>query len=316
MRWFWPASVRARGRARHARLAALLLAPLLLSGCMRPEGRELARVRLSGAQIATELVESWLGSAVAQRFDVQKSFPVYLSQHGFEALRERRCDVACTDRRIGPVELREFGDRKLVGLRIAFYGYALYVNRQNPLDSVFARHVGLLFEGKVHDWKELATTPIPSLSGPIALYGPEKSSRGGMVLSPLARIWFDQPAWKTLESDAEIIRRVAADPAALGFATIGYDNDQVRYLGLRMERSAAPAFPSLEEIESERYGLAKVIYIYYESPASRDVGAVRDYLMSEAGRRAIESTGMWAIAADRASVDETTAAAAPRASPQ
>ena len=106
------------------------------------------------------------------------------------------------------------------------------------------------------------------------------------------------PTWEALESDAEIVRAVADDPSALGFAAIGLDTD-VRYLGLRMVRGVRPSLPSLEEIESERYGLAKVIYLYYRSPPTPAVQAALDYLDSDSGRAAIEATDVWPFPASR-----------------
>ena len=77
-------------------------------------------------------------------------------------------------------------------------------------------------------------------------------------------------------------------------------NDQdVRYLGLRMRRTDPPAFPSLEEIESERYGLAKVIYVYLPADPSPTAVLAIDFLLSEAGRRAIESTDLWPVPRER-----------------
>ncbi|HUU97295.1 MAG TPA: substrate-binding domain-containing protein, partial [Phycisphaerae bacterium] len=210
-----------------------------------------------------------------------------------------RCDVACTDRPIEPRELRRFGDQQIEGYRVAFYGFALYVHPENPLDSIFAKHIKLLFQKKITDWKTLGGT-----EGPITLYGPRKATRGGMILMQQARIWFAEPTWIALDSDAEIVEQVAADPTALGFASIGFDQN-VRYLGIRMERTSPPAFPSLEEIESERYGLAKVIYVYFDSPPNPAPQAVLDYLFSERGRTAIESTNVWPIGRERAALPQT-----------
>jgi phosphate transport system substrate-binding protein len=258
-------------------------------------------VRLAGAQIPVELVESWLHEANSPAFVTTQVTPVYLSQHGFENLARGECDLACTDRTITPRELEQFGDHPVRGQRVAFYGYALYVHPSNPLDSVFARHIRLIFQKRIKDWSELGGDAIPQLEGPIRLYGPPKSTRAGMVLSPLANIWFAEPTWEVLDSDAEVAAKVAEDPLALGFASIGHDQ-QVRYLGLRMERRSAPSFPSLEEIESERYGLAKLIYVYYTEPPSPAVQAVLDFLFSDAGQAAIEGTDLWAVPPDRASV--------------
>ncbi len=276
-----------------------LLGPLIaVGGCRTTAPRPAFGIRLGGAQIATELVASWLGEAEDYRFVVEQVGPVYLSQHGFQNLRDGDCDIACTDRLITPREQAEFDERGLQGYRVAFYGFALYVHPDNPLDSVYAGHLELLFQHKLTDWRELGTP----YEGPIRLIGPEKSTRGGTILMRQANIWLDQPTWEPLESDLAIIDAVAADPLALGFASIGFDRD-VRYLGLRMRRTAPPAFPSLEEIESERYGLAKVIYVYLPADARPAAEKALEYLFSADGRAAMESTRVWAIPRERAAVE-------------
>jgi ABC-type phosphate transport system substrate-binding protein len=266
-----------------------------------PPGPPSVQVSLAGAQISVELVESWLHEAKTRGFAVTQVSPVYLSQHGFENLARGECDLACTDRPITARELEPFGERPVQGRRVAFYGFALYVNPSNPLDAIFSKHVRLIYQKRIKDWAELAGDRIPELQGPISLYGPGKSTRGGMLLSPIANLWFGEPTWQVLDSDAEIVAKVAEDPLALGFASIGYD-EGVRYLGLRLERQSPPVFPSLEAIEAERYGLAKLIYVYYFDPPSPAVQAVLDYLFSDEGRRAIEATDLWSVLPDRAPV--------------
>jgi phosphate transport system substrate-binding protein len=259
------------------------------------------QISLAGAQISVELVESWLHDSRSQGFATTQISPVYMSQHGFENLARGECDLACTDRPITSRELEQFGDRRIEGRRVAFYGYALYVHPSNPLDAIFSKHVRLVFQKRIKDWAELAGDKLPELQGPINLYGPGKSTRGGMILGPIANIWFAEPTWTVLNSDAEIVAKVAEDPLGLGFASIGYE-EGVRYLGLRMERQGSPVFPSLEAIEAERYGLAKLIYLYYVAPPNPAATAVLDYLSSDDGRRAIESTDLWSIAPDRSVV--------------
>jgi len=271
------------------------LAALASAGCAAPDAGPALRLRLAGAQIATELVESWLSAAPRGRFRTERVQPVYLSQHGFDHLRDRACDVACVDRRVTPRELSEFAGEPIEGQRIAFYGFGLYVNRQNPLDSIFAGHLKLLFQRTLVDWNELGAG-----DGPIRLCGPQKPTRGGTVLMRQARILVASPTWEAMDSDAEIIAAVAADPLALGFAGLGRDGGDVRYVGLRMQRSGAPVLPSLEAIESERYGLAKVLYVYFRSPATEACQAMIDFLLSDAGRRAIESTNVWPVDPRRA----------------
>lgn len=240
-----------------------------------------------------ELVQSWLAESSDVRFVTERVNPVYLSQHGFQNLRDGACDLACVDRTIGTTERPEFAAPPQAW-RIAYYGFGLYVHPDNPTDSIYAGHFKSLLRGTMTDWKE-----VGPWEGKVRVLGPRKSTRGGQALMQQAQIWFADPTWEALESDAEIIREVAADPTALGFASIGYDRD-VRYLGLRMERNGRPAFPSIEEIERDDYGLAKLIYLYAASPPSPGVDAAVKFLQSEAGHEAIRRTGLRPISAERA----------------
>lgn len=254
-------------------------------------------LKLAGAQIPVELVESWLRSSRSHRFITERVQPVAWSDAGFEHLQRGECDIACTDRRLAEREIGKYGDREIRGYRVAFYGYGLYVHPDNPLDSIFAGHLKLLLRGKITDWKELGAH-----EGPIRMIGPQKSTRGGFILMRQAGLWFDEPTWETMDSDAEIAAAVAADPTALGFASIGFD-DGARYLGLRMRRDGPPAFPSLEEIEAERYGLAKVIYVYAPADGGENADAVLDFLYSEQARAEMESTDVWQIPRERGPVE-------------
>lgn len=255
------------------------------------------RISLSGAQIPVELVESWLGNARVPHFEVERVLPVFVSQNGFEKLLRGKCDLACTDRPIGPQEQEDPEAGRLVGLKVAFYAYALYVNPANPLDAIYAGHLGLVFKQSVTDWKQLGSVG----EGPIHLHGPRKATRGGEVLMRQTKVIFDAANWEVHETDAEIVAAVRNDPLGLGFAGVGYDQG-ARYLGLRMERNEKPMMPSRDDIEGDRYGLAKVIYVYYTDPPNPSVSAVLDHLFSESGRKSIESTGCWQIPRGRAAV--------------
>ncbi len=256
-------------------------------------------ITLAGSQIAVEAVDNWLAAAPTHHFAIKKTWPMRYSQDGFDNLARGQCDLACADRLLNDREIDQFGQQPVAGRRIAFYGYALYVHHTNKLDAIFAGHLEMVLQQRITDWHELAGDAIPDLQGPINVYGLSKSTRAGMQLSHMARVWFNKPTWTVLDTDAEVIDRVARDPLALGFASLGYD-DGVRYLGLRMQRTAPAALPSLEKIESERYGLAKVIYVYYLDPPSPQVQATLDYLASDAGQAAISASDFWPIAPDRA----------------
>ncbi|MBK8913334.1 MAG: hypothetical protein IPM64_01830 [Phycisphaerales bacterium] len=292
---FHPRRFTARARASTLAFSAALL--LSCTGC-GGSATQTRSLRLGGAQIPLEFVQGWLERSREPAFHVTRAEPVYLSQHGFRALARGDCDIACTDRPLVASELEQFGANPPVGRRIGFYGYALYVNEANRIDSIFAGHIELLFKRRILDWSELGGD-----AGAITLLGPGKGTRGGVLLARQAGVWFSDPTWIALDSDAAVIQRVRDDPLALGFAGVGLDGDGVRYLGLRMERRGEPVFPSIEAIEQDRYGLAKVIYVYWREPAPAAVETAVSYLFSDAGQAALQRTDIWPIPAERSAVE-------------
>jgi phosphate transport system substrate-binding protein len=262
---------------------------LLCTGC-NTGGAQTVHLSVAGSQVAVELVSSWLDDAGSGCFDVTRG-RTYQSDAGFQALQRGEADLACADRAITPRELEPFGEHKPVGHAIAFYGYGLYVNVENTVDSILAAHLSMVYRGQVGGWAPLGGAEVP-----IGLYGPPKGSRGGELLARQAGIWFDEPKWRVLETPEAIVAAVAADPGGLGFAPLGYDDESVRYLGLRMSPTSEPVLPSLEAIGSGRYGFAKVIYVYTRSPTDPRAQAVIDYLHSPGGVEAIRSTDLHPMA--------------------
>jgi phosphate transport system substrate-binding protein len=273
-----------------------LLATLAIAGCQGPS-TPTYEVRVAGAQVPTDFVASWLADADDPRFAVEKLWPMRYSQDGFEKLRSGAADLACTDRPLTSRERATLDDVPIVGKRVAFFGYGLYVHPDNPVDAVFAKHLELILQGELTDWSELLGDAAP-FSGPIHVYGQGKSSRSGLQLAQMARIFFDKPSWRVVTSDEEVIANVRDDPLALGFADIGYDQG-VRYLGLRMERAGPAALPSVEAIAAERYGLAKVIYLYHRDPLTPAVRAALDYLASDAAAAELRAMQVWPLPRER-----------------
>ncbi len=282
-------------------LAALLSA----AGCQTTERTPVYALTLAGAQISTDLVASWLDMSEQAEFVVTKRWPLRHAQDGFHALATGECDLACVDRRPGEKERTAFGDQPIGGRRLGIRGLALYVHDQNRLDAIFAGHLRMILRGDVTTWEPLAGDQIPDLTGQIRLYARGKDTLAGMQLAQMAGIFMATPPWTVCESDAEVVARVWEDPAALGFAAIGYDGDGVRYLGLRMERAGDAAFPSLEEIEAERYGLAQVIQVYFAQPPSAAVEAALEYLRSDVARARMAATEVFAIPVERSAFTVT-----------
>ncbi len=282
--------MRACVQRRRGLLAGLFGILALAGGCA--PGREIHAIRLSGGQIPTDLVDTWLGQCKDPVFRLSRVGPSAFSIDGFERLAAGECDLACVDRPLTPRELADFPTTP-IGRRVGYYGFALYVHPSNPVDSLFAKHLKMILRGQISDWSEIGGD-----AGPIRMLGPQRATRGGRLLLGQAGIFFDKEPWQALQPDTAIVDAVAGDPLALGFAAVGYDGS-ARYLGLRLEREGEAVLPSLEAIEADRYPFAKVIYVYHRADAGANVEEAVRFLFSPAGRAALDRAGISPIPFER-----------------
>lgn len=271
--------------ARHWALsvAVLIIALLPLAGCAGPS-RPRHDLRLAGAQIPVELVESWLKRADQARFRVER-VTFTQSATGFEALLDGRCDLACTDRPPDPREMEAFTGRDLRRAALAYYAYALYVHPSNPVDQIFVRDVRKIFGREVTGWDALGGAP-----GAIHLYGPPKDSRGGLQLAQISGAFFGR-GWTVCESDEELLAAVAADPLALAFGRAGLGG-ALRPLAIEMRKGDPPIPPTPVNLAGDRYPLTKMIYVYWLEPPAPAATAAVEFLMSPIGQAAIRDTDL------------------------
>ncbi|SMC22595.1 phosphate ABC transporter substrate-binding protein, PhoT family [Desulfacinum hydrothermale DSM 13146] len=203
---------------------------------------------------------------------------------GIKQVGEGLVDIGNSGRRPTDQEISAYGLRLH---RWAVDGVAAVVHPENPVRSLTSRQVQDIFAGRVTNWKEVG--------GPdraIHVFTRDEASGTRHVF------WKKALGKGAIRKDADVVpsngamkTAVATDPAAIGYISVGYVDETVQALALDGVE------PSLENVRSGRYPVARGLYSNTKGQPSALAQAFLDLLFAPEGRRIIASKGY--IPADR-----------------
>lgn len=276
-----------RGRA----AAAALLGALIVwaPSSLFAETNETA-VRIAGSTRMASLLEP-----LARKYeDAHPGVTVKLegegSATGVARVAQAAADVAALARPITHDELqrlRHVLQTEPVGIPIAMDAVVFFVHPSNPLDGLTTEQIAALMSQKITLWRELG---VPWEDRPIAKLGlpPGSGSRGVLQTKMLGGHGFssDIVPWK---STREVVIRVGAAPASLGFGGLG-ERDGVRLLALVPAGGGDAVSPTPENIQSMRYPLAHYLYLYFPGQPQGEARRFLSFVLSPEGQKLIQQS--------------------------
>jgi phosphate transport system substrate-binding protein len=169
----------------------------------------------------------------------------------------------------------------LTAVVVARDGIAVVVNPSNPVSNLSMTQIRDVFTGKIVSWKSLggADKPITVVSRE-AGSGTRSSFEkivGGISLTKDAVVQ---------DSNGTIRETVANDANAVGYLSHGLINEKIK--ALTVEGKAA----EIEEMISGAYPLVRPIYFLTKGAPSGAMKEFIDYVLSDAGQKAIKADGL------------------------
>ena len=223
---------------------------------------------------------------------------------GPAALLEDRANIVPMSRPLTPGEVRSFKDKygyPPTEIKVAADALAIYVAKKNPvpgltlgqLDGIFsqAQRAGA---GSIETWGQVGLTGDWA-SLPIALYGygPEE----GAYQIFRQQVLHDSPfrlALRVEGGGSSIVQGVAADPGAIGFASIFFACKAVRVVPLAGADGRFYA-PTAENVRSGNYPLCRFLYICVNKPPRQPFGGPAAeflrFLLSREGQQLVAAAG-------------------------
>ena len=268
-----------------------------------------------GASTATHLVARFAAEFRKIYPDVTLQVTASPISIGPSALLEGRADLVPMSRPFTPEEVQSFNKKygyPPTEIKVAADALAIYVGKKNPvpgltlgqLDGIFsqAQRTGT---SSIETWGQLGLTGEWD-DLPITLYGygPEE----GAYRIFRQQVLHDNPFRLSLRVEgggSSIVQGVAADPAAIGFASVSFACKAVRVVPLAGADGRFYA-PTAQSVRSHDYPLGRFLYICVNKPPRQPFGGPAAeflrLLLSREGQQLVAAAGN--IPLDAATVNE------------
>jgi phosphate transport system substrate-binding protein len=213
---------------------------------------------------------------------------------GFAALQDQTTDLCDASRKAKAVEIenciKAFNARP-TEYKVALDGLSVYVNNDNPVNSLTVAQLTDIFTGKITNWKEVG--------GPnqtITLYSRENSSGSYEFFKEniLKGHDFSDKA-QTMPGTAALLQAVNKDKGGIGYGGVAYGVG-TKHLAIKHDEFSPAIDPTQENILKGKYPLWRYLYVYV-NPA-RDHGEIGSYLnwiRSNEGQEKVSQVGYFPL---------------------
>jgi len=196
----------------------------------------------------------------------------------------------------------QFG-HKPTTLRSALDSLAVYVNKDNPLeslslpqvDSIFSKTRALGHKEAIATWGQVGLTGAWA-SRPISLYGRNSASGTYGFFKEHALGNGDyRDEVKEQPGSASVVQGVTEDVGGIGYSGIGYRTSGVKPLSLAPKAGAAAVAPTPANVYNGSYPLARFLYVYINKDPDKPLDPLLrefvKFIFSKEGQEAVLKDG-------------------------
>lgn len=197
---------------------------------------------------------------------------------GIKQLCEGLIDIGNTGRFPTPDEIRRCN---LKVFKIAVDGIGVIVNPGRKLNNFTKEQLVAVFSGEITNWK--------TLGGPDATFNvytrdAESGTRKVFWKKGLGKAKITKKA-NFVNSNAAMKTMIANDPFGIGYISLGVADSSVKLL------ATDGAFPSIENVQSGRYKIARGLYMNTRGKPEALARAFISYMLSPEGQALVKKHG-------------------------
>jgi phosphate transport system substrate-binding protein len=257
----------------------------------KPEGEEKKQTTITekGSDTMILLCQKWAEKFGASHPDIQIQATGGGSGTGISALINNTTDIATASRPMKPAErdqVKAKFNTEVVEIPVARDAIAIYVSKDNPVDSLTMAQLKGIYLGQIKNWKEVGG---PDAS--IILYGRENSSGTYEFFKEHVLDKADFPAnTQTLQGTAAIVSAVGKDPKGIGYGGAAYTASGVKQVKLAGAKGGA-MIPTPENVKDNSYALSRNLYFYLRDKPSGALKTYIDWVIGAEGQAAVTEAG-------------------------
>jgi phosphate transport system substrate-binding protein len=285
-----------------SRSKAAWLAPaaaLAIAACGGGRSSQPARtvIQNKGSDTMVNVAQVWAEEYRKAAPDVEVEVSGGGSGVGIAALIRGTIDIANSSRDIKPSESEQAQKntgKPTKGFIVGFDALAVYVHKDNPLAEISFEQLSEIYaeNGKVTRWSELGVK-IPGASDDTVVRVSRQSSSGTYEFfreHALANKDFRLGS-RDLNGSKEVVELVGSTPTAIGYSGMGYATPGVKMLKVAHSKTEPPVAPTVAAVHDKSYPLARSLHLYTLGEPQGAVKAYIDWILSEAGQKAVQDSG-------------------------
>jgi phosphate transport system substrate-binding protein len=261
-----------------------------------------------GASTTTNLVARVAAEFRRMYPDVELQITASLTSIGPSALMEGRADIVPMSRPLAPEEVQAFVAKHgypPTEIKVAADALAIYVEKRNPLPGLTLEQLNGIFSRTqrqggswIETWGQLGLTGEWT-DRPITLYGYSPEDGASEVFQQ--QVLDGGPFRLSVRVEgggSSIVQGVAADPGAIGYASIFFACKRVRAVPLAGADGHFYA-PTTDNVRSHQYPLSRFLYVCVNKPPRQPFGGpaaefVR-FLLSREGQQVVADGGNFSL---------------------
>ena len=267
----------------------------VLVSCSTQQGKNVnAGMQIKGSDTIVNLVQVW-----AEKFSqIHDGTNVGVTGGGtgtgFAALLNNTCDIAMASRQVEENEINLAKKQNITYKEfiVGLDGLAVLVNKNNPINDITIDQLRDIFMAKITNWKE-----IGGEDRPIVLLSRESNSGTHMFFKETVIRLNDinskdefSPKALLMPSSQAIVDEIYQNPNAIGYAGIGFMNDQTKAISVAAQNSIEYFYPTIENVMYGRYPISRPLYLYTNGEPEGIVKEFIDYALSEEGQKVVVET--------------------------
>ncbi|ABA87914.1 phosphate ABC transporter, periplasmic phosphate-binding protein [Syntrophotalea carbinolica DSM 2380] len=222
------------------------------------------------------------------------------------ALVEGTSQIGPMSRKMKRVEIEAFEKKhgfKPTMIGVALDSLAVYVNKDNPVDSLSLPQVDAIFSKtrKGGHAQDIVTWGQVGLTGswaqqPISVYGRNSASGTYGYFKKHALFKGDyKDIVKEQPGSASVVLSVTEDRGGIGYSGIGYKTSGVKAIALAKQAGGTAYGPTYENVLAGKYPLGRMLYLYVakapNKPLAKNIEQFLRYVLSKEGQEIVVKDG-------------------------
>lgn len=193
-------------------------------------------------------------------------------------------------------------------MRTAVDALAVFVNRDNPVESLTLPEVDAIFSRTrrlghpaIETWGQ-AGVEGPLANRPISIYGRNEASGTYGFFKEIALGDGDyRAAVKGQPGSSAVVSGVAGDQAGIGYSGIGYKTSGVKAIAIAKNDDAPAVEPTEESVYTQKYPLFRFLNVYVNAKPGTPLDPLRRefliYVFSKQGQQDVVKDGYYPVPA-------------------